>query len=572
MTGRFWRRLGWAALGLGVLGGATGAAFFGGWLVREHEVFPHRLVDRVDTRVEVMLYGYFPADQLTSGDIVTHLITLDMQVMPINPNRERYAHPLGEYGGGLTSFGEDVLLLPYDGRVYASKGPGDIRATEVLGPDMNRAAYQAAADDPAFAHLEFNKGYLRYGDLLFVDSPVFRGLIASYPEYHPERFCYTNTLSRLPIPAEVVSIDTFSAEPGDWEVFFRTEPCLPFKTRGLALEGQMAGGRITFAAPGTLYLTSGDFHFDGMRSDRILAQDPEAQYGAVIEVDLATGASRILSKGHRNPQGITLMPDGRLFALEHGPRGGDELNLIRPGTNYGWPLESLGARYTGTLIPGALSYGRHEVHAPPAFAWAPSIAPSALALVTGFHPAWEGDLLAGSLADRSLHRLRVRNDRVLYTERIEIGSRIRYVHQHSDGRIVLFTDNAELIFLSSKERQTVAPMARFVRETGLSSDLAGPVEVALARCRECHSLIPGDHRSAPSLATIFDGPVADSAYDAYSDALAAQGGRWTREALVAYLTDPQRFAPGTTMPSPGIDDPAAIAAIVDYLAWIKKAI
>jgi glucose/arabinose dehydrogenase len=89
----------------------------------------------------------------------------------------------------------------------------------------------------------------------------------------------------------------------------------------------MASGRIVFQAPDTLYLTSGDFHWDGMRADgELIAQNPEAEYGKVLKIDLATGDSAIVSMGHRNMQGMTFTEDGQLFVAEHGPNGGDELN------------------------------------------------------------------------------------------------------------------------------------------------------------------------------------------------------------------------------------------------------
>jgi cytochrome c2 len=304
-----------------------------------------------------------------------------------------------------------------------------------------------------------------------------------------------------------------------------------------------------------------------MRSEgQPIAQDPEAQYGKILKVDLATGVGQVVSMGHRNPQGIVVLDDGRVLSIEHGPQGGDELNLIRQGANYGWPRESYGTTYRGTAIPDAVSYGRHETFDKPLISWVPSITASAMTVARGFDPAWEGDLLVGSLVDMSLHRVRLEHDRVAYSERIPVGSRVRDVMQHPDGRIVMWTDNEELIFLSSAPKTDEhAQLEDFLDDAPISDVTRERVRNAVDRCSECHSFAVGEDSRSPSLARVYSADIASTGYPNYSPALKAKSGRWTTENLRAFLSDPAEFAPGTSMPDPQLPDSMTRDALVDYL-------
>jgi cytochrome c2 len=553
-----------AALAAIVIG--AGLTFAFGFEVAERKIFPYRLVKKIDRRIEAFVGPPAPA-RLASAQYPSALVRLDSDVGVVGPARPRgLSSPLLQTGGGLTSFGQDVLVLPYDGRVYAARSASEIRATDIVAPDNNRASLRALAKADGYEDYAVEADYLRYNDLLSYESQIGRGLIVSYTEYHPEERCYTNTLAKLAIDPSARSIDDVRAGPEDWTIVHRTVPCLPLKKRHLALEGHMAGGRMAFAPPSTLYLTSGDFHIDGMRSDPPgIAQDPDAEYGKVLAIDVVSGKARIVSSGHRNPQGIAIGRDGVLLAVEHGPRGGDELNLIVDGANYGWPLESYGTTYQSTRIPASISFGRHDTFVPPVYSWVPSVAVSGLALVDGFHEAWDGDLIVAALIDQSIFRLRLQDDRVVYAERIPIGARIRDVHQHS-GQIVLWTDNQELIFLAAAELSSQAEQLKtYLRKASLGAPLKQRLQEAIERCAECHSFAVDDHGRSPSLNRIFDDPIAATPFPGYSDALQAKGGRWTRQNLALFLADPQAFAPGTTMPAPQLGAPDMVDQVINYL-------
>ncbi|MCO5101705.1 MAG: PQQ-dependent sugar dehydrogenase [Burkholderiaceae bacterium] len=554
---------------MAVLLGTAAAALFAGFEIEHRRVFPHELLSKIDMRLSsTVLAPILPTPEIAAR-YPTQLVSLavDSGHVPTGIRKQEMR------GGGITSFGRDILVLPFDGKVYAASSSADIRVTRIQAPSNHIAEFLALADDPRFADYSFEAEVPRYNDLKYFRSARGHGLLASYTEYDPERLCYTNTLARLDFPAEATSVDEIEADAARWRIVHRTRPCLALKKKYAALEGSMAGGRLAFEAPSTVYMTSGDFHYDGMRSDGPgISQDPQAEYGKVLAIDIETGESRIVSSGHRNAQGLVRTPDGRLFNVEHGPRGGDELNLVRPGANFGWPLESYGTTYSNTRIPGSLSFGRHDHFDPPAFAWVPSVGISGLTVVSGFHPAWDGDLLASSLKDRSLYRIRLADGRPVYSERIEIRRQIRAVHQHVDGRLVLWTDDQDLIFLTAQALSNLDDkIAKYVHSSRLSGPVASRLESVVQQCAQCHSFEPGDNAKAPNLARIFGHRIASTSYDGYSNSLKHKSGRWTRETLSEFLDDPKAFAPGTSMPKQTIRDPETRDALVSFLQHLSMA-
>ena len=148
--------------------------------------------------------------------------------------------------------------------------------------------------------------------------------------------------------------------------------------------------------------------------------------------------AEIWTLGHRCPYGLAFAPDGRLWETEMGPRGGDELNLIAAGKNYGWPLVSEGKNYDGVAIPHHSSRARIE---PPKLYWAPSVAPTSLVIYSGkMFSQWKGDGLIGTLAGKSLIHVRIRGDQASKVEQWDMGFRIRFVGEGPDGALYLLED------------------------------------------------------------------------------------------------------------------------------------
>lgn len=204
------------------------------------------------------------------------------------------------------------------------------------------------------------------------------------------------------------------------------------------------GAIIAFGPDGHLFLTSGDRQLGGP------AQVPGDSRGKILRLDAngqpAAGnpfpdAPAVWTLGHRNPYGLTFDGSGQLWSHEMGPRGGDELNLIAPGQNYGWPEVSEGRKYSGLPIP---DHSTRPEFTPPAIAWPPTVAPSGLVYYDGaVFPDWRGSLLLGGLASEALIRVELGPDTPREVDRWEIGTRIRDVATDADGHIYLLEDGDE---------------------------------------------------------------------------------------------------------------------------------
>jgi len=557
------RRILLAFLVAGVLGLCAGALVVAGYAVAYYDVAPYRWYFQ---RLEGQVFRVFSKEPARRHEKSVETIFLQLEreigVVPV----ERKGT-----GGGLTSFGDAVLLLTHEGKIFAARSAKQVSATSIETPENGYSAYVKAAQSERYRGYEHRFDRFRYNDILHYSTPGGQGLAVSYTEFDGAGECYRNAVAILALAPTVRSAEQIAARKQDWEVVYRARPCLPLKKQGYAIEGHMAGGRMAFSAPSTIYLGSGDYHWDALWAPQAYAQDPEKEYGKVIAIDLASRKSRIVSRGNRNMQGVVVDSGGQLWVAEHGIRGGDELNRIVEGADYGWPSETLGTLYNRMPVPNTRSYGRHETFTAPAFAWLPSVAISSLTLIRGLHPAWDGDLLLATLKDESLYRIRVEKERVLFSERIRIGSRIRYAHQHTDGRLVLWTDDRELMFLSLSKR--VAPrefVDAWLAKSGKDDAQRRRIGEALDACLQCHSLEPGVHAGAPGLAGIYGDRMGATGYGEYSEALRRRSGRWSREELAAFLKDPAAVAPGTRMPNPGISDPAVLAGVIDVLEAVKK--
>jgi Glucose/sorbosone dehydrogenases len=227
----------------------------------------------------------------------------------------------------------------------------------------------------------------------------------------------------------------------DLEVIFDMERKTPAQ--------QHFGSRLAFDEQGFLYISTGD------RGERHRAQDLGDAAGKVLRVTDSGGIPadnpfvgragalpETFTYGNRNIQGMARHPEtGAIWSHEHGPQGGDEINILAPGVNYGWPLITHGREYTGEPIGQGLAAAPGL--ASPLLHWTPSIAPSGMTFYTGeAFPEWRGNLFVGALAGQHLARLVLDGERVVAEERLLEGAvgRIRDVRQGPDGLLYLLTD------------------------------------------------------------------------------------------------------------------------------------
>jgi len=321
-----------------------------------------------------------------------------------------------------------MAFLP-DGRLIVTERPGRLR---LIGKDGKVSP--PLANVPAVV-----AG--RQGGLLDVAlSPDFASsslVYISYAELREDGGSAT-TVAR----ARLVSAGD-SARLDDLKVIFRQQPS--------ALGLQHFGSRLAFAPDGNLFVALGE------RYQPAKAQDLGSHYGKVVRIrpdgtvppdnpfaGKAGARPEIWSYGHRNVQAAAIHPaSGKLWTVEHGARGGDEVNIPLRGRNYGWPVITYGVDYTGLRIgEGTAKAGMEQ----PVYYWDPSIAPSGMAFYTGsLFPEWKGSLFVGALRARALHRLILDGERIVGEEVLlgDLGERIRDVRSGPDGGLWLLTDSAD---------------------------------------------------------------------------------------------------------------------------------
>ena len=498
-----------------------------------------------------------PPPLVTEDSIDTNLLRLHRRVIQCARIEPSILLPPDGYlpgGAAMEVKGKRALIATRRGNFYEVEFAGareQIRKTSLL-LDTGYDALRSFSREPQQTANDDGTGGLRYvnvTDLLFLTDRD--SLAAAYTYWNAPRRCIATRVAVLDLR------DDWRSGHGRWDVVFESTPCLSFDE---GFRGNQAGGRLVETGPGRLLLAVGDFGRDGV-TYRSEIQDATTSYGKVIEINVDTRDHRVVSTGVRNPEGLARDGHGRVWSTEHGPRGGDELNLIRTGKDYGWPNVTFGTGYGRHVWPLSREQGRHEGYEEPILAWTPSIGVSNLIEVRNFAPEWNGDLLVLSLRGRRLSRLRLSGERVVLEEPIPVSERLRDIGQLGDGRIVLWTDSARLVVLSV-DRSKPGVETRFAA--------ASPrVRSILETCAECHTFDDGASTEGRiNLWGINGRRFAAGEPSLYSDALKNASGRWNRSTLDRFLADPQRMIPGTTMPYSGIQDNAVRQGVVEALTQL----
>jgi cytochrome c2 len=411
-------------------------------------------------------------------------------------------------------------------------------------------------------------------------------LLASHNYWYHDKHCYVLRVSGV----ETTSDQIRSGADGSqfkWRKLFETTPCLPLEgSSAVHHPTKDAGGRLVAMSDNEILLSVGRFGVPGsgepsggepgggeLGGEELSAgaqidyskgwiQSRDNSYGKTILIGVDRSTSRIYTIGHRNPEGMTVGPDGTVWETEHGPRGGDELNRIIDGRNYGWPIVSYGTPYDSMIWSTNPSQTHHEGFEKPIYAWVPSVGISQLIVMRGTaFRQWEGDLLVSSLGGQygqSLFRIRLAEGRPVVVEPIPIGHRIRDLAELRNGVIALKTDDDFLIFLEPLDATRLAEL-----------DPEARGKVAATACTGCHSLAPnGSDGLGPSLWGILGRDVASRKGFPYSPALASMRGTWTRERLRSFISNPNSVAPGTQMELTATYDSKSIDDLVAFLATL----
>jgi cytochrome c2 len=477
-------------------------------------------------------------------------------------------------GGALARIGDHYLLLTGDGHLdvfYWEKGTDRLRTNTLpYRVPINGDAFAAAAGrswadhrNPGLpeeaqrveaGHEILNSEYFRTYGLLVREVGPKSTIFVSHDYWNAAQECWTERVSMLEADRAAI----FRGDVGlGWKTLYETMPCLPVRgehrRHGIPFAGLFGGGRMALLDAQTILLTVGDFGFDGLASVDAYAQDPATSYGKTVAINIADGRATIFTLGHRNPQGLYIDQSGTIWSTEHGPQGGDELNRLVRGANYGWPYATYGTDYGSFSWPLNKVEAEQNSYEAPVFAWVPSIAVSNLVVIEhDLFSQWRGDLLIASLRAQTLFRAHIRDGHVKFLEPIVIGSRIRDLIEGHDGRLILWTDDDTLVSLRPKEGTTGE--ALFAQ-----------------KCSGCHqsTLISGN-RIGPNLLGIVGRPVASlSSYPDYSSSLRLLGGVWTEERLDDFLKGPSALCPGNRMDFVGDASATERGAIISYLSTLR---
>jgi cytochrome c2 len=461
-------------------------------------------------------------------NIETSLIPLKINFYSINSLLINSSYKKG--GGGLSKFGDEILIIDENASLY--KFNEKINITKIDIPEI-----------------PFQKVYSPRGTSVAYNEKSGRVYIA-YFEIINENNCIFHIQSAdLAIGENQIK--------SSWKREYRSEI---INHNGAPTSG---AGKILLQDT-IMYFSIGSFSSTNIRDESMKPQDSNSSIGKISKLNLMTGNSSIFTSGHRNPQGITSSTDGTLYSVEHGPQGGDELNILLQGGNYGWPLKTYGTDYGSYSWDNDNKFDTVKLISKkfnePIYSWIPSIAPSSIIQLSKFYKTWDKDFLIGTLKTQSIFRLKINDGRIIYSEPIWIGKRIRDLYQ-KNATIYILTDDGMLgtvnIDFESLEKN--------IKSEGLI--LSGK----LSKCLVCHHVgntTPSN--TAPSFSGIINKNIASDSFLKYSEGLKNRTDeKWTIENLRIYLASPQEFAPGTSMPNLKLK-PNEINEIIEALNNISQ--
>ena len=364
---------------------------------------------------------------------LTALLATPSAVAAQSPNNElNLAFSSSDIAGAVTNGGGSrgpALAVMQDGTVLLGGGDagGEIFLVNVKTQKLRKLGSLIPANkrliDSRFAITDIG---------VLSENKKRANLLISYPRLGSNNRCVEVAVDQIRYNRAKQKVNRVA----NW---FVTKPCVPISAV------QHASGRFAVIDNKSAYVTIGDLGFPGI-NDR----GKRGDLGSIFKVS-ATNVERI-SQGHRNAQGILLFNGKDLLAAEHGPRGGDELNLIKPGNDYGWPFVTYGEPYSSGDYVKPTKTGTHQGYVEPLKYWTPSIAPTELVQLpeVGWGE-WSGALVLGTLRENALVFMKLDNKfNVTQTKMTDLGQRIRDLEINKAGNLVATTDEGRLFEIKQK--------------------------------------------------------------------------------------------------------------------------
>jgi hypothetical protein len=369
----------------------------------------------------------------------TSLQRLLVKEIPIKTDQELSANYLSTTGNYLY-----ILSTHGEFRIYNLT---EIQAEE-SNPEPVPMNLDVLKNSDIIQMQDFSLHHFRVLDLHTEESPNGNhSIFVTHYSYDETKECISFDLSRT----------TYSPYSGEtieeWKTIFNGLPCLYPEstdegTQRFRIRLTSGGNMISFDED-HLLVSAGDHGFDGVIKESLINK-PEIMPGKMILIHKDTGDYSYYAEGIRNSQGMFKDRSGVIWATGHGPQGGDELNIIREGMHYGWPEVSYGIEYDNKPLHHSDQQGIHEGYEKPVYVWMNTIAPAEIIRLeeNPKFTLWNGDLIVVALRDQSLHRLRLNdNNRIMYSERIPMGHRLRDITILPDGSLALMTDEMILIII-----------------------------------------------------------------------------------------------------------------------------
>ena len=545
-------------------GFVVAAIFFYGFLVGAYRIFPYNQISDLREHVKTIVREYrSPELSMSSISILdTSLQRLVFKNYLLNPKAVR--------GGAIAGLNNHLYVATNEN----SLAKGEIKVYDLIN---KKAHVEPLLQVPMNVNDLFNSGIVDLDGFelerfrvsgMYVEEDE-RGnhvLYVSHNIYNEKERCISFSVSKI-----VLQFDSENYKPyTEWDTIFSAIPCMyPEKDvlEHVPFSGEMSGGKLVNYNKDTILMSIGDFHRNGI-NHAALPMDSSSTFGKFILLNKFTGEHEIFAIGTRNAQGLLIDKNKTIWATEHGPRGGDELNIVTYQANLGWPAETWGLNYESNHWPNDWPFsedqGRHDNYQQPVFGWSRSVGPSNLIQINGAEKfqIWSSDLIVASMVTMSLHRLRIDTDnKVLYNEVINIGKRIRDITTLNDEKIALLTDDGYLYLIDDggpvydRDENIIDDRIRhlnafdnmFLGSHDGGTDMSTHAErIFSASCTSCHSL-SNINGIGPHLNGLFDRDVGAVEDYNYSEGLRGITQTWTPALLKQFLLMPDTYFPDNIM-------------------------